>query len=214
MVGSTSRDVIPDDPTAYKTKEYWEERYAKCVFDEAVYRRLSPNTHVLDPAREPPEISFDWFKKYADLKPLLNEHIPDKNASVLMLGCGNSTLSEDMYDDGYKHITNIDFSTVVIENMRTRCADRSEMKCEYRKTRYVLMIPSNTPGDLCLRIHLRFCPKGLEMDIRALKFDDLSFDIILDKGTMDALMCDRGDVWSPDEELIRAVKGEVDEVVR
>ncbi|RUO96444.1 hypothetical protein BC936DRAFT_142031 [Jimgerdemannia flammicorona] len=119
-----------------------------------------------------------------------------------------------MYDDGYKHITNIDFSTVVIENMRTRCADRSEMKCEYRKMRYVLMIPSNTPGDLCLRIHLRFCPKGLEMDIRALKFDDLSFDIILDKGTMDALMCDRGDVWSPDEELIRAVKGEVDEVVR
>lgn len=34
------------------------------------------------------------------------------------------------------------------------------------------------------------------------------------KGTMDALMCDRGDVWSPDEELIRTVKEEVDEVVR
>ncbi|RUS15305.1 S-adenosyl-L-methionine-dependent methyltransferase [Endogone sp. FLAS-F59071] len=161
MVVSTSRDVIPDDPTAYKTKEYWEERYSK----------------------EPPEISFDWFKKYADLKPLLNEYIPNKSVRVLMLGCGNSTLSEDMYDDGYKNITNIDFSTVVIENMRTRCVDRPEMQ-------------------------------WVEMDIRDLKFDDNSFDIVIDKGTMDALMCDRGDVWSPDEELIRTVKEEVDEVVR
>jgi ubiquinone/menaquinone biosynthesis C-methylase UbiE len=33
-------------------------------------------------------------------------------------------------------------------------------------------------------------------------------------GTMDALMCDRGDVWDPSEELIAEVKGEVDEVVR
>ena len=33
-------------------------------------------------------------------------------------------------------------------------------------------------------------------------------------GTMDALMCDRGDVWDPSEELIADVKGEVDEVVR
>lgn len=33
-------------------------------------------------------------------------------------------------------------------------------------------------------------------------------------GTMDALMCDRGDVWDPSEELIAEVKAEVDEVVR
>jgi hypothetical protein len=33
-------------------------------------------------------------------------------------------------------------------------------------------------------------------------------------GTMDALMCDRGDVWDPSEELINDVKGEVDEVQR
>jgi len=28
------------------------------------------------------------------------------------------------------------------------------------------------------------------------------------------LMCDRGDVWNPDEELVRTVAQEVDEVVR
>ncbi|KAG0775423.1 hypothetical protein G6F22_013314 [Rhizopus arrhizus] len=54
----------------------------------------------------------------------------------------------------------------------------------------------------------------LEMDIRDLKFDNESFDAVIDKGTMDALMCDRGDVWDPSEELIKDVKGEVDEVER
>lgn len=76
---------------------------------------------------------------------------------------------------------------------------------------------------------------GLEMDIRDLKFPDQSFDVVIDKGigvikmiqligwgikgyhlsgTMDALMCDRGDVWDPSPELIADVKGEVDEVER
>jgi SAM-dependent methyltransferase len=52
------------------------------------------------------------------------------------------------------------------------------------------------------------------MDIRDLKFENESFDAVIDKGTMDALMCDRGDVWDPSEELIKDVKGEVDEVER
>lgn len=29
MVASTSLDVVPEDPTAYKTREYWEERYKR-----------------------------------------------------------------------------------------------------------------------------------------------------------------------------------------
>lgn len=52
------------------------------------------------------------------------------------------------------------------------------------------------------------------MDIRHLQFGDESFDVVIDKGTMDALMCDKGDVWDPSEELIAEVKAEVDEVVR
>ena len=34
-----------------------------------------------------------------------------------MLGCGNANFSADMYDDGYKNITNVDISSVVIKQM-------------------------------------------------------------------------------------------------
>lgn len=51
---------------------------------------------------------FDWFKKYSDISQHLAPLIPNKDARILMLGCGNSTLSRDMYDDGYHNILNID----------------------------------------------------------------------------------------------------------
>ena len=35
-----------------------------------------------------------------------------------MLGCGNSKLSEQMYEAGYHEILNIDISETVIERMR------------------------------------------------------------------------------------------------
>ena len=36
---------------------------------------------------------------------------------------------------------------------------------------------------------------GHEMDVRDLKFDPASFDVAIDKGTMDAMMTEKGDVW-------------------
>lgn len=46
-----------------------------------------------------------------------------------MLGCGNSTLSRDMYDDGYRNIANVDYSSVVIEKMRRVNAGCEGMTC-------------------------------------------------------------------------------------
>jgi hypothetical protein len=72
------------------------------------------------------ETTFDWFKSYKDVAHLLRTALPDQSVRILMLGCGNSTLSEDvrryyfiipltypgliaqMYDDGYKNIVNVD----------------------------------------------------------------------------------------------------------
>lgn len=37
-----------------------------------------------------------------------------------MVGCGTSRLSEDMFDDGFTTLTNIDVSRVVVEQMSAR----------------------------------------------------------------------------------------------
>ncbi|GEM11472.1 endothelin-converting enzyme, metalloendopeptidase [Rhodotorula toruloides] len=89
-------DLLPEKNAEYGTQKYWDERYS----------------------READDASFDWCKSYRDIRHLVHRFIPRKDARIVMLGCGNSTLSRDMYDDGYKNITNVDYSTVVIEKMR------------------------------------------------------------------------------------------------
>lgn len=59
-----------------------------------------------------------------------------------------------------------------------------------------------------------FLRAGLEMDIRDLKFDARSFDIALDKGTMDAMMTAKGSVWDPPPQVVEDCTKEIDEVVR
>ncbi len=51
--------------------------------------------------------------------------------NILVVGCGNSTLSADLYDVGHHKIFNIDISEVVIRQMNDKhSADRPEMKFE------------------------------------------------------------------------------------
>ena len=79
--------------------------------------------------------------------------------SYLMVGCGNSKLSEDMAKDGYKVIQNMDISDVVIEKMSSVFA---------KKYQYQEFIP---------------------MDATSMSFRSSSYDLCFDKGTYDALAC-------------------------
>lgn len=97
--------------------------------------------------------SFDWFKQYKDVANHMNRLIPDKKSRILMLGCGNSTLSHDMYEDGFhvssilsrrfllllrmlirfsyhQNIVNLDYSAVVIEQMALKYADDVGVTCK------------------------------------------------------------------------------------
>ncbi|KAH9913991.1 S-adenosyl-L-methionine-dependent methyltransferase [Epithele typhae] len=153
--------VLPQKNEEYGSKEYWDQRYNL----------------------ESEEQSFDWFKSYADVADLLREIVPVKSSRILMLGCGNSTLSQDMYEDGFKNIVNTDYSRVLIEKMRHKHAYAPEMEWH-------------------------------EMDIRDLKFETDTFDVAIDKGTMDAMMTAKADVWDPPEEVVQNCNREVDEVLR
>ncbi|CDZ97181.1 Predicted spermine/spermidine synthase [Phaffia rhodozyma] len=133
---------------------------------------------------EAPETAFDWFLKPEQCLPLMRDLIPSKESRILMLGCGNSALGEAMYDEGWRNIVNIDYSGTLIQNMK---ALHSETRPEM---------------------------EWLEMDIRKLDFPDGVFDIALDKGTMDAMITEKGDVWNPSEEVQKNCNAEVDEVIR
>jgi ubiquinone/menaquinone biosynthesis C-methylase UbiE len=120
----------------YGDKTYWEDRY-----------KSSENT------------TFDWLENYSALRDIISSlNIPKETGQILNLGCGNSEFAEDMYNDGYKNIKNIDISHNVIKTMAERNKDKEGMIYEV-------------------------------MDVRDLKYEDNSFDLAVDKSTIDALLC-------------------------
>ncbi|XP_007525255.1 eEF1A lysine and N-terminal methyltransferase isoform X1 [Erinaceus europaeus] len=103
--------------------------------------------------------AFEWYGSYLDLCALLHKYIKSRE-KVLVVGCGNSELSECLYDSGYQEIVNIDISEVVIKQMQERNASR--------------------------RPNLHF----LKMDMTQMEFPDAAFQVVLDKGTLDAILTD------------------------
>ena len=52
------------------------------------------------------------------------------------------------------------------------------------------------------------------MDMLALEFEAGSFDVVIDKATMDVVLTDNKDPWNPSEECKAKAKGVLDNVVR
>ena len=83
-----------------------------------------------------------------------------KSDKILNIGCGNSKLSEDLSEEGYEDITNIDFSTKVITIME------QTYKEKFPKMQFKVA------------------------DVLDMKdFQSGSFNTILDKGTLDCILC-------------------------
>ena len=76
----------------YGIQSYWEDRY-------------------LENTKE----TFEWLLSWKDIKNIVDEIIPSKDSRILHLGCGNSVLSEVMYDEGYINIVNVDYSDACIK---------------------------------------------------------------------------------------------------
>lgn len=117
---------------AYGEPWYWDNRYA----------------HESAP--------FDWYQKYPSLAPLIQLYVPHRHNRILVVGCGNSgtyqllksmhtlfrslffltnrtpyfaVFSEDMVNDGYEDVVNVDISSVVIEAMQAKYSNRQQLKC-------------------------------------------------------------------------------------
>ncbi|XP_071956517.1 EEF1A lysine methyltransferase 4-like [Antedon mediterranea] len=136
----------------FKTKEYWNSRFKK-------------------------EVEYDWLMTYNDVKESLVNKFAQSDR-ILIVGCGNSTFSEDLYSDGYMNIVNIDFSEVCIEKMKERCKDCTNMTWQV-------------------------------MNMKTLDFPADSFDVVIDKAAIDALMTSEKSAWTVSQEC----REEVDEVL-
>ncbi|XP_016396767.1 endothelin-converting enzyme 2-like isoform X2 [Sinocyclocheilus rhinocerous] len=139
-------EYFPDSNAKYKDVNYWNERYRT-------------------------EESFEWFGDFTKFKHLLKQHVGTEE-NILMLGCGNSALSYDMYQAGYTSITNVDYSSVCVESMAERHKDCAQLSW------------------LC-------------MDARRLAFPDGVFDVVLEKGTLDAMLVEESDPWKVSENAAR-----------
>ncbi|XP_078159106.1 uncharacterized protein LOC144554666 isoform X2 [Carex rostrata] len=119
---------------AYGEEWYWDDRYRK------------------------EQATFDWYQRYEAVAPLLRLLLRPSHR-ILLVGCGNSPFGEEMVNDDYEQVVNIDISSVVIRAMQSKY--------------------SHLP-------HLQY----MKMDVRDMSaFEDNSFDAVIDKGTLDSIMC-------------------------
>jgi len=148
-----NKKLYPKKNATYSEQSYWQTRFET-------------------------EDEYEWLCTFEDvakqLIPLLNEAKnlnESDNLSVLVLGCGNSPFSADLYDAGITHeITNIDYAPSVIQRMQDKhSTERPQIK-------WIVMDMTDMSA-----------------------FENDSFDVVIDKAAMDAILTDEGDVWNPNE---------------
>mmetsp|Transcript_21837 Transcript_21837/g.24377 ORF Transcript_21837/g.24377 Transcript_21837/m.24377 type:complete len:429 (+) Transcript_21837:37-1323(+) len=117
-------------------------------------------------------LTYDWYVDYSAVLPVLEKYVPcckeDVKAKrdslkILNVGCGNSLMSEEMWADGFKDSVNIDFVGSVITYMQERAIDKDIKGCKY----FMMDIK---------KLDEKVAPKG-------------GFDLVIDKGTLDAIFC-------------------------
>lgn len=79
--------------------------------------------------------------------------------NILVVGCGSSRLTEELYASEYTSIANIDFSEAVIRQMKEKHQEKTSVTWD-------------------------------TMDLsEKLAFPDASFDVCIDKGCLDSILC-------------------------
>ena len=112
------------------------------------------------------EEQYEWFKGYKEFSHLITPHL-QPTSKILVLGCGNSSLTADLYSGGFHCLTSVDLSPAVIQRMQHRAIDKVP------RTPYltVLAMPSRQSlsnkdtlilhEDVCIQ---EACPQGLISD--------------------------------------------------
>ncbi|KDO27954.1 hypothetical protein SPRG_20351 [Saprolegnia parasitica CBS 223.65] len=108
---------------------------------------------------------FDWYLSFAQLAPYLTPLLATYGleCEILIPGCGLSDVGVELHASGYHNITNLDSSPVAIARMTaTQAVERATDAMEF-VCLDVFQVPTAIPPS--------------------------TFDVILDKGLLDALLC-------------------------
>ena len=134
-------------------------------------QRYATTTHSAGSGRN------EWFVSFQSLQHILCQYPIHQNA--LEIGCGMSLLSEELLTNKIvSQVTAVDFSAVAIAHMIERQHTRNQPK-------------KNTTDASVVQY--------LVMDATKLKFENDSFDLVIEKGTLDALLTDESEPSKPNE---------------
>ncbi|XP_033618492.1 EEF1AKMT4-ECE2 readthrough transcript protein isoform X2 [Fukomys damarensis] len=156
--GPAPLPALPERNFEYCEVQYWDLRYQGAA-DSAPY---------------------EWFGNFSSFRALLEPELRPEDR-ILVLGCGNSALSYELFLGGFPDVTSVDYSSVVVAAMEARYAHVPRLRWE-------------------------------TMDVRALGFPDGSFDVVLEKGTLDALLAGERDPWTVSSEGVYTVDQVLSEV--
>ncbi|OQV23980.1 Methyltransferase-like protein 13 [Hypsibius exemplaris] len=133
---SGGKFIIPSDPKGFQDPKYWDTFFA------------SRST------------AFEWYGNFLGSADILCKYIKPKD-DIMVIGCGNSEMSAEMYYTGLRKITNIDISQVVVDRMAKKYKD-------------------DCPD-------MKFVKEDV-MNMSTIASE--SFSVVLDKATFDALVAD------------------------
>lgn len=151
---SSSR-LVPRDISEFRKKSYWDK-----FFTER-------------------EKSFEWYGDWSEIQDVVPRYC---EGEILIAGCGNSALSEKMYDLEFDCLS-VDYSQKVIKEMKKMALKKGKKDMRFQK-----------------------------MDLRDLgEFENERFGTVLDKACLDAVLTDDSDEVVSDvnkilDEQIRVLK--------
>jgi len=68
-----------------------------------------------------------WFRPHLDTSLEMIDSIGlGKDASIIDIGCGSSTLMSDLVDRGFRNLTGLDISDVAMEPMKRSFSERAQ----------------------------------------------------------------------------------------
>ena len=164
----------PDDELGlYADKKFWQDRY-----ERERERELGSSSRDSTAGGA----LFEWYAPWSSVRELVRAVVPDLHGAVLELGCGSSTLALDMHRDGYTDVLAVDFAPAAVE-VSNELARAAGVSLGTRPTAGAVADASAGAEEAVPGLRFEV------MDVRELSLEASSVECVIDKATVDAILC-------------------------